>query len=68
MASITITTTAQQDARLTVAFGEFLHPGTNATAADVKAWIISELRRVVQEYEQRQAIAAVPPPAGFDPS
>jgi hypothetical protein len=68
MASITITTTPQQDARLTVAWGDFLHPGTNATAADVKAYLISELRRVVHEYEQRQAVAAVPPPADFDPS
>lgn len=68
MASITITTTAQQDARLTVAWGDFLHPGQNASAADVKAWLISELRRVVHEYEQRQAIAAIAPPADFDPS
>lgn len=68
MASITITTTAQQDARLTVAWGEFLHPGTNASAADVKAYLISELRRVVHEYETRQAVAEVPPPAAFDPS
>lgn len=68
MASITITTTAQQDARLTVAWGDFLHPGTNASAADVKAWMISELRRVVHEYENRIAHAAVAPPADFDPT
>jgi hypothetical protein len=68
MASITITTTGAQDTRLTVAFGDYLHPGTNATTADVKSWLISELRRVVHEYETRQAVAAVPPPAAFDPS
>jgi hypothetical protein len=68
MATVTITTTGAQDARLTVAFGEFLHPGTNATTADVKAWLISELRRVVHEYETRQALAAVPAPSAFDPS
>jgi len=68
MASITITTTGPQDARLTVAFGEYLHPGVNASTADVKAWLISELRRVVQEYENRIALAAVAPPASFDPT
>jgi hypothetical protein len=68
MATVTITTTGAQDARLTVAFGDFLHPGTNATTADVKAWLISELRRVVHEYENKVAHAAVAAPAGFDPS
>jgi len=68
MASITITTTGPQDARLTVAFGEYLHPGTNASTADVKAHLINELRRVVQEYENRIAHAAVAPPAAFDPT
>ena len=68
MASITITTTAPMDARLTVAWGDYLHPGTNASTADVKAWLISELRRVVQDYENRIAHAAVAPPASFDPT
>lgn len=68
MASITITTTGPQDARLTVAFGAYLHPGTNASAADVKAYLIQHMREIVQQYEQAQAIAAVPPPAAFDPT
>ncbi len=68
MATVTITTTGPQDARLTVAFGAYLHPGTNASTADVKAWLISELRRIVKDYEQQQAVAALSPPASFDPS
>jgi len=68
MASITITTTGPQDARLTVAWGDYLHPGTNATTADVKAHLIEHLRKVVQDYENRIAHAAVAPPASFDPT
>lgn len=68
MASITITTTGAQDARLTVAFGALLHPGTNASAADVKAYLIEHMRQVVQNFEQQQAIAALPAPGAFDPS
>lgn len=68
MASITITTTGAQDARLTVAFGAYLHPGTNATTADVKAHLIQHLREVVQQYEAQQAVAALAPPASFDPT
>lgn len=68
MASITITTTGPQDARLTVAFGALLHPGSNATTADVKAYLIEQMRRVVQEYERQQAIVAIAAPANFDPT
>jgi hypothetical protein len=68
MASITITTTGAQDARIAPAFGAFLHPGTNANAADVKAYLIEVIRKVVHDYEQQQALAAVPPPADFTPS
>jgi hypothetical protein len=68
MASITITTTGAQDARLTVAFGAYLHPGTNATAADVKAYLIEHMRQIVLDYERQQALIALPQPADFDPS
>jgi hypothetical protein len=68
MASITITTTPQMDARLAPAFGALLHPGTNATAADVKAWLVQEMRNVVQQYETQQAMAALAAPAAFDPT
>jgi hypothetical protein len=64
-ASITITTTGAQDTRLVAAFTAKLQPGCpdacrNATAADVKAWIIDELQAVVRNYEyteQQKAIA-----------
>lgn len=68
MASITITTTGPQDARLTVAWGEFLHPGTNATTAEVKAYLIEQLRVVVRNYEDRVNKAGVAAPASFDPT
>ena len=68
MASVTITTTAPQDARLTVAFGDFLHPGSNATTAEVKAYLIEHMRQIVRNYEDNVAKAAVDAPAAFDPS
>lgn len=68
MATVTITTTGPMDARLTVAFGALLHPGTNASTADVKAWLIQQMRDVVQDYENRVAHAAVATPAAFDPT
>lgn len=67
MASVTITTTASQDVRLAPAFGDRLKLGRNATTAEVKAWLVDQLRNVVQEYEARQAAAAVVA-SGFDPS
>lgn len=68
MASITITTTAAQDARLGPAFGYLLNTGGNATPAQVKAWLVTQLRGVVVTYETRQAIAAIAPPGDFSPS
>lgn len=65
MASVTITTDAGQDARLVPAFTDKLKPvdgggnPRNATAADVKAWLIAELQAVVRDYEYRQAQAAI---------
>lgn len=68
MASITITTTGAQDARLGPAFGDLLNTGGNATPAQVKAWLIGQLRGVVHTYETKQAIAAVTPPSDFTPA
>lgn len=68
MATVTITTTAPQDTRLAPAFGAKLNLGQNATTAQVKTWLIEQLRNVVQEYEDRINKAAVAPPANFDPS
>jgi len=68
MASVTITTDAGQDARLAPAFGDKLQLGHNATTADVKAYLIADLKAVVQAYEQRIANQAVPPPVDFTPT
>lgn len=68
MATVTITTDAAMDARLAPAFGAFLHPGTNATTPEVKAWLVEQMRQVVRNYEDRIAKAAVAAPASFDPT
>ena len=74
MASITITTTAPQDARLGPAFGDLLGlrnaqgQPRSATAAEAKAYLVSHMRQIVTTYEDRLAHAAVAPPASFDPS
>jgi hypothetical protein len=56
MASVTITTTAPQDARIVAAFTQAL--GRPATVADVKAFLIRELTNFVLEIEQQNAAAA----------
>lgn len=58
MATLTITTTSEQDARIVVAFGHRLGLGRNATAPEVKAAIIGYLKSVVLDYEQRAAAQA----------
>lgn len=57
MATLTITTTSQQDARIVAAFGAELGLGRNATAAEVKAAIINYVKTVV--YEREKAAARV---------
>ena len=63
MATITINTTAAQDTRIIAAFRDRLGP--EATGADVKAWLIDQLKGVVHSYETRlaneQASAGVTP-------
>lgn len=54
MATLTITTTAQQDARIAPAFGHLLGLDGNASAAQVKALIIEHIRHVVHRYEGEQ--------------
>lgn len=74
MATVTITTDAPQDARLAPAFGDLLQlrnasgQQRNATGAEIKAWLIDQLRNVVQQYEDKQAKAAVASPTSFTPS
>lgn len=74
MATVTITTTAPQDARLAPAFGDLLQVRNasgqqrDATTAEVKAWLIAQLQQVVVAYEDKQAKAAVAAPTAFTPS
>ncbi len=67
MATLTITTTASQDARIVVAFGAYLGLGRNATAAEIKADVIDYVRRTVQSQE-RQAVISANPPIALDPT
>lgn len=64
MATLTINTTAQQDARIVEAFGAHLNLGRNATAAEVKASVIEHVRSVVYAYET--AKVATSAAAGVD--
>lgn len=67
MATVTITTTAPQDARLGPAYGDKLGLGRNATVAEVKAYLISVLQADVRNYESVQAQLAIVT-APFDPT
>lgn len=63
MATLTITTTAGDAARVAAAFGARLSLGRDATAAEIKQQTVQFLRGVVQEYEKniaaQAAVAAV---------
>lgn len=70
MATLTITTTSQQDARIVEAFGARLGlvdangQPRNATAAEIKAYYVNDLREYVYSYEtEKRAKAAI---AGTD--
>ena len=57
MATLTINTTPEQDARIAEAFGARLpkDPGENATGAEVRREIINFIKRVVVDYESQKA-------------
>lgn len=73
-ASLTITTSAPDDARLGPAYGDKLGlrngagAPRNATTAEVKSYLVGILRSDVQSYEDRINKAAVAAPAAFDPT
>lgn len=54
-ASTTITTTGAEDARIVVAFGDYLRLGRNATQGEVKSAISVFVQGVVFNYEAEQA-------------
>ena len=75
MATLTINTTAQQDQRIIAAFGTFLSTKDqdgnprNATAAEVKDWLIGQLRGVVHSEETKTAVNAAAASVGqIDPT
>lgn len=73
MGTLTITTTAAQDARMVAAYGRLLGTADangvvrNATAAEVKAAIIQNTKNVVAAYEAQRAVE-LSTPASFDPT
>ena len=56
MGTLTINTTAAQDARIVAAFGARHGLGRDATGAEVKADVVRFLREVVLEEERRSAV------------
>jgi hypothetical protein len=58
MATLTITTTSAEDARIAKAFGRYLALGQNATAAQVKTAVVSFIQTVVRDSERQDAIDA----------
>ena len=58
MATLTINTTAPQDARIVEAFGSKLGLPGNASGAEVKADIVQYIKSVVHGYETQQAAVA----------
>lgn len=67
---ITLTSSAGDDTRLVAAFTALLQPGCpaacrSATAADIKAWVISQLYVVVKNYEYQQSVNAIAQPSAI---
>ena len=61
MATMTITTTPAEDARLVIAYGAKLNLGRNATGAEIKADIIASVRAVVSDQERIAAMLTANP-------
>lgn len=55
MASISISTPANQDARIMAAFGAYLGLGRPATGPEVKQAVIDFIKGAVRNYERRTA-------------
>ena len=67
MATMTITTTAQQAARVAAAIGKDLNLGRDATAEECRQYVIAMLRAVVLAREKDAAVAVLAPTT-FDPT
>ena len=59
MPTLTINTTTTQATRIAVAYGSKLGLNRNATAAEIKQAVISEIRQVVRSYEHRIQAEAI---------
>lgn len=57
MAQITINTTSAQDQRIIAAY-RAVSGNPSATGADVKGWLIQQLKSMVHGYETQQAAVA----------
>lgn len=74
MAQITIDFTAPQATRAAAALGSYLNlkdaqgVARVATQAEVKDWLIKQLRGLVVSQERRAAEAALASPVAFDPT
>lgn len=72
MPTMTITTTAPQAQRVATALGAYLGLGRDATASEIKAHFIEQMKELVLAHERRlqkaEAEAALPPLTTFDPS
>ena len=53
MATMTITTTADNAARAVTAYGDLLGLERDATAGELKQHVIREMKQVVRQYEER---------------
>lgn len=59
MPTTTLTYTAAQGQRMAAAFGKYLGLGRNATEAEIKAWLIRQVRTIVLSQERAAAEAQV---------
>jgi hypothetical protein len=66
--TMTINTTTAQDARIAPAVGSILGLGRDATAAEVKAWVIEYIKQSVLDYERRKNIEQFVPPQFATPT
>ena len=67
MATLTITTSAEQAARVAEAFGVILNLGRDATGPEIKQAVVNYIKSVVISYENRKAIALLAD-SPFDPT
>lgn len=68
MATTSFTTTAPEDARIVVAVGKILRLGRNATAAEVKAFVVSLLVSAIQSQEQSDKQGSITGPDAITPT